>query len=163
MRKLALLLTLLLPVACAAPMVEMGEWPAVAYSRTELERVPQGGHLIVIEQVPRFIAQGGDGRARPNADSSFDQYLFWDWCRGGGMAWQMVVVRPDAKVRSGWRYTKTVVTPGADGYGGETRITEGNIEGQIIRYADLRTAGLAFFPPTSFTCDRLTADWASGA
>ncbi|WP_417464695.1 hypothetical protein [Kordiimonas sp.] len=145
-----------LVAACAAQRTDMGPWPDRAHERKLLERVSLGGRIIAIEQVPRFLVSTGKGSAI-NYSSSFDHYMFWDWCRGGGFEWQMVTLRPDGRATSGWSYTHTLMTR-ETAEGRDIKVTEGYLKGVIIDYQALKAAGLSFFKPGAFRCDIRTAD-----
>jgi hypothetical protein len=142
-------------MACTASF-PAGQWPETKFNRAELERVSLDGRIIVVEQVPRFPAAGHG--ATSNVDAAFDQYLFWDFCRGPEAVWQMVTLRPDSRARSGWSYTRTVVEPASRGHAGSTRVTEGLLHQRINGFAALRAAGLAFFKPGAMRCDAQYGD-----
>jgi len=162
MRHITTLAAGFLVCACTTA-VPTGEWPDTAYRRTELEQVSLKGRLVMVEQVPRFLAAGGSGAPRLNADASFDQYIFWDLCRGEGVPWQMVTLRPDAKARSGWGYTYTRIEPATETRSGETIIREGRLRRTVAGYEDLKTAGLSFFKAGEFTCNSPSDDPGAGA
>ena len=155
MRATFLIFITLALAACSSHQA-MGPWPEMALERKLLERVSLGGRIIAIEQVPRFIVATGAGSAL-NHDASFDHYMFWDWCRGGGFEWQMVSLRPDGRAASGWSYTRTVMTP-ETAHGRDIKVTEGFLKGQVPDYQSLRSLALAFFEPGAFKCDIKTAD-----
>ncbi len=156
MRLILSLCLCMIVAACAAQRTDMGPWPDRAHDRKLLERVSLGGRIIAIEQVPRFLVSTGKGSAI-NYNSSFDHYMFWDWCRGGGFEWQMVTLRPDGRASSGWSYTRSLMTP-ETAAGRTIKVTEGFLKGVIVDYKALKAAGLAFFTPGAFRCDIRTAD-----
>lgn len=156
MKPISPIIVILLLCACVAAPPKPTEWPDVAMKRVELERVSLDGRIIVIEHVPRFLTPGVGSYG--NMDSRFDHYYFWDFCRGDELVWQMVVLRPDSRARSGWSFTKTVTIPPQKDNPGNTRVTEGVVRNAIAGFADLRIAGLAHFRPGEFRCDASYGD-----
>ncbi|MFC4349280.1 hypothetical protein ACFO5Q_15615 [Kordiimonas lipolytica] len=143
---------MLLAGCASAPTA--GEWPEMKIDRSELERVSLKGRIVIIEQVPRFLQFGSARIVSP----SLDHYLFWDFCRGSGLVWQMVALRPDDRASSGWSFTRTRAIPATQNHAAETQVTEGFVERRIVGYADLKKAGLAFFKPGAIKCDATYGD-----
>ncbi len=153
MRQLIFLTFALLIAGCtAAPTT--GDWPEMKIDRSELERVSLKGRIVIVEQVPRFL-QFGNTQV---VSSSLDHYLFWDFCRGPGLVWQMVALRPDDRANSGWSFTRTRTIPALGSRAAETNVTEGFVERRIVDYRDLKKAGLAFFKPGAIKCDATYGD-----
>lgn len=148
-------LVILLLVACSGQELS-GQWPDTTFDRTVLERVSLDKRIVIIEQVPRFLVPGQGSSI--NVDASFDHYLFWDFCRGPGLVWQMIALRPDSRAGSGWSYTRTRTTPAKGNREADTRVTQGYVRGAVAGYAALKKAGLAFFEPGEIKCDAKYGD-----